>query len=181
MNSIRSTLALRYAKAFLNVFKSTLGQQENASLEKCAQFLDSHLSWLFLCNLSLIPLASKERMIDEVCKQYGLVAAYTTLFLLLVQHQRVFLFSTILRIIKKEYMRDAKIYEFKVESSCILSVEQKISLEAALQQQLGDVTVDCDYCVNPALIAGIAVKSETLVWEDSIRKYLITIGNSVRC
>lgn len=181
MNSTQSTLVKRYAKAFLGVFKSSIQRKEIDQLEACAQFLENHHSWLFLCNLSLIPMQVKQRSIDAICKQYQLPAAYSMLFLLLIQHQRVFLLPDILCGIKKEFMQLSNIQVFTIESSCALSDAHMQALEKVLRQELPDADITCTYSVNPDLIAGLAISSTTLRWEKSVRNDLIALRNSVRC
>lgn len=178
MNRLRDRLARRYARAFLNVFSTTLSSSDLENLKKMAKFLSKHSHACFLMELSLLPEDVKIKAIIDVCKRFNLSDPCHKLWLLLVKHQRASLFPDVLYLIVELYQRDANIMTFTVSSSMALSDHQKQKIEKFLHTHVKG-SVLCSYILDQKLIAGIRLQSDSLLWENSIQRSLRMLQESL--
>ena len=178
MNRLRDRLARRYARAFLNVFSSSLSPQDLESFKEMARFLTKHSHACFLMELSLLPEQTKIKAVTDLCKQFKLPAFCQKLWMLLIKHQRTSLLPEILYLIVDLHQHDAHIMTFTVSSSVDLSDQQKQKIEKFLHTHVKG-SVSCSYVLDKKLIAGIRLQSDSLLWENSVQGSLRMLHESL--
>ncbi len=179
MNMLHTTLALKYTKAFMNVFIEDITKKDIESLDQCAQFLSKKQDLLFFLNISLINTTEKERHIEKICETFNLSSPYKKLCMLVIQHQRSILLPIIFIMIKDLYMKIKKEYHFTITTSQELTAIQKIDVQNFLKHNVSG-NISCEYTIDLSLIAGIRMSNGVLLWEDSIKKRLKKFKNALR-
>ena len=86
---------------------------------------------------------------------------------LLERHNRLMLLPDILYEVVALYKTWHNIECCVVQSACVLTAEQKMSLKNILENKIG-TTLRCAYELDSSLIAGIRVLGENFVYEDSV-------------
>ncbi|MBV8660665.1 MAG: ATP synthase F1 subunit delta [Candidatus Dependentiae bacterium] len=167
----QSELAKKYAQAYLNVFGEQHTFQDFCSMWRASQFLSEHHSLLFYLSLSMIHEVDKKRFIDLFFEKFHLFDSLKQLFYLLLKNKHIFLATDILRDIYALYKIKNKISDLQVTSSSDLSEEQIEEIKDFFTKLSGQHVV-IRYSVDPGLIAGLRLQSDTLLWEYSIAQQL---------
>lgn len=167
----QSETAKKYAVAYLNVFGDQHTFEDFCSMWRASQFLLEHHSLLFYLSLSMIHEVDKKRFIDMFFEKFHLFDSLKQLFYLLLQNKHVFLATDVLRDIYGLYKIQHNISDLQVISSSDLS-EEKIEEIKNFFTKLSGQHVVVRYSVNPGLIAGIRLQTDTLLWEYSIAQQL---------
>ncbi len=167
----QSELAKKYAHAYLNVFGDQHTFQDFCSLWRASQFLSEHHSLLFYLSLSMIHEVDKKRFIDMFFEKFHLFDSLKQLFYLLLHNKHIFLAADVLRDIYGLYKIKHNIADLQVTSSSDLS-DEKIEEIKQFFTKLSGQRVEIRYAVNPGLVAGIRLQTETLLWECSIAQQL---------
>lgn len=167
----QSELAKKYAKAYLNVFGEQHTFQDFCSMWRASQFLSEHHSLLFYLSLPMIHEVDKKRFIDLFFEKFHLFDSLKQLFYLLLKNKHIFLATDVLRDIYTLYKIKNKISDLQVTSSSDLS-EEKIEEIKDFFTKLSGQHVVVRYSIDPELIAGLRLQSDTLLWEYSIAQQL---------
>ena len=147
--------------------------------KEAADFLKKRPHAFFLMELSLLPEQVKLNAIDMLCDRFSLPEGCKKLCLLLIKDQRISLLHDIFIFILLLREKDLKIMHFKLSSSVELSDSQKKQIEQFLDKQI-DGSIDCVYRIDTSLIAGIRLQSRSLLWEQSVKKRLRVLQESLR-
>lgn len=179
MNRVKSILARRYAQAFLGVFSEQITVSNLDNFKQASIFLKQRPHGMFLMELSLVPEKVKNKLLDDLCRQFTLPEGCKKLCLLLIKHQRITLLSDIFSDIIFFKEQDLHITHFNVTSSLQLSDEQRKQVVHFLDKRVHG-SIDCTYQVDTSLIAGIRLQSASFLWEKSIKKRLRALQESLR-
>jgi F-type H+-transporting ATPase subunit delta len=163
-------IAKRYAQAFLNLYVKKMDRESMENTLILADFLDKHRSVFYY-----LYVASKDADItNELLRLFEdaqLPKEFTALIDLLIEDKRVFLFSRVLRQIHDLYLRRMNVVQFTIESAVTLTEDERGQVKVFLEHQTRK-EIRATYKVDPSLIAGLRVYSDTLGFEYSIRKEL---------
>ena len=168
----QSPVARKYAQAYLNVFGDQHTFQDFCSLWRACQFLSEHHSLLFYLSLPMIQEVDKKRFIDIFFEKFHLFDSLKQLFYLLLKNKHIFLTIDVLQDIYSLYKIKNNISELQISSSSDLSEEKIEEIKSFFIKLSGLSHVVVRYSVNPSLIAGIRLQSETYLWEYSIARQL---------
>lgn len=168
----QSPVARKYAQAYLNVFSDQHTFEDFCSLWRASQFLSEHHSLLFYLSLPMIHETDKKRFIDLFFEKFHLFDSLKQLFYLLLKNKHIFLAIDVLQDIYSLYKMQYGISELKISSSLDLSEEKIAEITNFFIKLSGLERVVVHCSVNPALIAGIRLQSETYLWEYSVAQQL---------
>ncbi len=169
-------LARRYAQAYVNLFGSSLTLEAALRLPVVASILEKHRSLLILAGLHATQERSKSQ-IKDLFKIAGFDASlYSSLLELVASHNRLGLMPGILRNIYKRYFDMRGIMHFTIESALPLYDEERDALLAFLRKKTAK-EIQYTLVVNPALIAGIKMYSDTLGYEHSVQQKLYELSS----
>ncbi len=99
---------------------------------------------------------------------------FITLTRTLIEHKRIWLAAAVFRRLFALYKERTGLHQFVVRSSHELTDELRIEVERFLARAAGQGSI-YTYTVDNRLIAGIRMQSDTLLWENSVRKQLNTV------
>lgn len=167
----RSDIAKKYAQAYLNVCGQEHTYQDFCSMWRAAQFLSEHHSLLFYLSLSMINEIDKKRFIDLFFEKFHLFPSLKQLFYLLLKNKHINLAADTLRDIYALYKIQHNIVDLQVTSAGDLSEKQIEEIRNFFIQRSGQKPF-IHHHVNPSLIAGIRLQTETYLWEYSIAQHL---------
>ncbi len=173
-------LAYKYANAFLNVYNDRLNFDDIKRINSALEFLPEHPRALFLLQVPMITQAMKEKWIVYFCQRFGLVDPLKNLITLLLKHKRAYLLITVLKAIVDRYQKRHTIENIIVKSSVPLPEKYRHEIERFINQHIMGIQ-QYHYKVDPGLIAGIRIQSDTVLWEYSMNKRLRDIAHANSC
>lgn len=171
MNNQERLLSRRYAKAFFNVYEEQIDFDDFYALERAEKFFVERKEINFFMKISSLSSKAKQDALVSISQQIGLKSIFLKLLFLLIEKKRSSFFPEIFKQLRLELKRRKSITEWMITSSIVLSDLQKDTLEVFLKKTVGMHTV-CTYKQNQALIAGVRIQSDTLLWEDSLQQRL---------
>lgn len=171
MNKNATILARKYALAFIHVFGNQLTTDTILNCTKAQQNLAKHKQLDFFLRMPFIDDAIKRKALSAIVRSSELPEIFDRLLELLLAHKRTYLFAMILGRIQQMGMELKNIDAFTIASSHPLTEQQHQELIAFLTRQTGR-TIISKQTIDPTLLAGLSMKSNTLRWEHSLKRYL---------
>jgi ATP synthase F1 delta subunit len=164
-------LAKKYAQAFLDTYAHLVTDEVIQAVKAAALFLAKRNDSLFFLRLSVINEDTKKSMLLEVARLFDLQKSLAPLLELLARHNRAFLLKDVLEQMCILYNERMNIMEFNVDGVYALNENELLQIRQFLAAKTGKKIVLYPG-IEPSLIAGISIKSSTLMWEFSVRKQL---------
>ncbi|TET33957.1 ATP synthase F1 subunit delta [Candidatus Dependentiae bacterium] len=164
-------IARKYARAFFAVFGDVVTDKLAQNIDQAVQFLSTHRRALFLFKVPVIDRSVKVRGLEEFCDRFALGKSIQKLLVLLLDERRSSKFVLVLRAISALYRKKNNMVAITVASSYTLTDEQRATIEAFMAQRIAGKK-SYTYTIDPALIAGVRVYSDTFLWELSVAKQL---------
>jgi F-type H+-transporting ATPase subunit delta len=175
----QSSLAKKYARAFLSIAQDSITLATIDNMKSLAHYLKEHRETLFYLKLSSINDDIKQEVLKRLYARFELSSMLEGLTHLLAMHKRFFLLPSILEQIVKLYCEEKSIAEYKISSVVPLTESQKNSLHAFIGRKTGTTPL-LTYTLDPTLLAGIRVQGDLIVWEHSLRKQLRAIETAFK-
>lgn len=179
MNPTYAPLARKYAVAFLNVAGDKFDQKDLQLLETVTNFFIAHRTIVLLFNLPGAKKNTINQVLEKLFGDFHTKELFKRLVTLLLQHHRAFLLPDVLHQISDVYKQRAGITQFQVRSSHELDERQLQGALAFLRRVTGKQVL-YEYRVDAALIAGLRLQSDTLLWEHSVKKQLLSASQALR-
>lgn len=174
----RYRLALRYAKAFLNLFWHYLKETDCELYEEAQKFFKNRAKTCFLLNLGLFSPTLKHEALNLMRCELKLPPIFNKLFVLLIEHGRSELFELFFKALIQELQARREEAHFVVHYTGTGGLEdaQKNLIVNFLERKT-EKKVLCSYKQNDLLIAGLRLQSEQFLWDISVQARL----NRIRC
>jgi ATP synthase F1 delta subunit len=174
MKNRNAQLAYKYARAFLNVYADQALVDEQLQSKRLTEFFHNHKQLHFFLKLPERFYNVQKIIIDRLADTLHLGQPLRSLFLLLLEHQRMYLIPEICK--KVNELIDAKNGRIRcmIASWPTLNEKQKTTMRAFAQKKIGSGVI-ATYSEDPGLIAGVSLTTDSLQWEYSVRKKLATI------
>ena len=177
---IRAVITSRkYAQAFLNLFIDSITPEIYSQLVALQEYLRRHRNALIVFSLPHIPIEPKLKLLDELGIPLTPYAPLKKLFEILIKHDRAQLAPEVLNLICEYYRKRKNIISFEIQSSHELNEESVATIKKFLAHSTGKTIMGVQH-VNTDLIAGLRMKSDTLLWEYSIRKQMNELAQTVK-
>jgi F-type H+-transporting ATPase subunit delta len=164
-------IARKYAQAFFAVYGDSVTDTLIKNIDKAIQFLSAHRRALFLLKIPIIDQSVKIEGLEKLCERFHLGENIKKLLILLFDKRRPSHFVPVLRTIAALYRKKNHIVSITVASSSLLADEQRAMIESSLAEWI-EGNKRYTYIIDPALIAGLRIYSDTFLWECSIAKQL---------
>jgi F-type H+-transporting ATPase subunit delta len=136
-----------------------------------AKLLESHPRLGGVLLRPFLATAKKAAIVREVLEREGVSPKTRRFLLLLVQHRRLEILSSVVRDLPAMWKERQGVRTFEVRSAFPLSDRQKARLEAELRR-LEEKPVHCAYGLDPGLVGGLLVKRGNLVYDVSLKGQL---------
>lgn len=166
-----SVLARKYATAFFIVADDAFDEHDYEYAGQLEQFFIAHRSALGLLNVPILESSAIHEVVSGLASNFHSAHFFKRLVLLLIRQRRVLILPMVLYYIRELYCKRAHIVEFDIASSHELSDDERKTLTKLLANATG-MRIRPTYNIDPKLIAGIRMQSDTLGWEHSVRKQL---------
>jgi ATP synthase F1 delta subunit len=169
MTPSRIDVSKKYALAYINVFKEDLDISILDKLKVAHRFLAEHKNMLFLLALYETSNEEKHEIITKFIAFFDLPKSLCKLFYLLMKNKHINLLADVLRDVYCFYKVKYGIEDLEIRSSSELSQDSQKELQdffAGFSDKKYKINIEQD----AQLIAGIRMKSDTLLWEHSIAK-----------
>lgn len=171
-----SSLAVKYARAFLIVFKDAVSDTLIDDVDRILEQLHD------IENItSSLKVLSYEGSINSgafefFLRYFKIGKPLDKLIGLLSHHKRLYMVQEVLQAVKNLYQKDNGIVSCTMTSACELDDEQKRIFEKFASRHLGN-RVRTVWRIDRNLIAGIGIKTDDFLWEDSVAKRLRAARN----
>ena len=178
MTHVEVLLAKRYAAAYLNVHAASFTAQNLPALQSLQDFLSQNEELLVLLRLPAVPLTLKLEELKKIIHSYGIPESLVDLVRLVLARGRAELLPEVLKQIRVIYYERHKIM------SCVIATSHPVTPSALeiIQRFITRKTgwnIIYTHVVDPSLIAGIRVSSDSILWEYSLRKQLNNVSLSL--
>lgn len=171
MNPVVKKLAKKYALAFYDLYKKKITSSLVTRCQALASLLQEKKQLLSLLTLPVVSDDVQKTLLQALIKKAALPSFFSGLIDLLIEQKRIALLPAIFDELVQVYYDDNHIMLFAISSSHTLSQSQLKVLKQFLAVRTGDDII-YTYSVDPKLIAGVRMQSNTLLWEYSIKKSL---------
>lgn len=166
----RAVLIKKYAIAFINWCGEKISRADYIHIDQCAHDFKKNRWALFFLKMPLLSDETKKELLEKYLRdEYQLPDCCFDIINLLIDHKRGELLPLVFAQAAALYRKKHRIMPFYIASSAPLHEKQKTQLVNFLAQQTGCDIIE-KYTIDPALIAGIKMQSETFLWEYSIDK-----------
>jgi F-type H+-transporting ATPase subunit delta len=125
-------------------------------------------------NIALFDKFKRSEAIKTFFVQFGLNGIFDELIDLLIDDKRITLLIDVLEFIVRRYKSDFNIMDFVIVSSHQLTDKEQNQIKNFLERKTKK-KVQYKIKVDPNLIAGLKIYSETLLWEHSIYSQLTSL------
>ena len=170
----KEIIARKYAKAFLSIFIDKISLKDFNTIKKLEKFFSEHKKTLFFLSIPNISSEQKYTLLVKLFKEFETFEHLDSLIRLLLDHKRIFLIKDVLKHIIILYKELKNIMLFNITSSHQLDESSLEILEKFLATKTSKSIIS-QYKIDKNLIAGIRLKSYTLLWEYSIQKQCETL------
>lgn len=171
MNREASLIAKKYAQALLNLYDD---QFDLAVVQQCralATHLQSHPHIGFFLRMSALDDTVKQEALCTLYLQFELPPAIDLLIKVLSAHKRIYLCQDVLCAIYEDYLERHGILEFKIISAHALSQSDVQVMQQFLAHNTGQTIIYTSH-IDRALIAGVRLISQNILWQYSIANQL---------
>lgn len=175
----RFILSRKYATAFLHVYGTTMTMDDYQSLQVFKRAWDNHPEWLHALAIPTVSLERKMTLLERMLAAYQVMPDSMQLMKLLITDKREILISPVIAMICASYLKRAGIVMCTLLSSHALTEHERSIVQQFIARQVG-YHIIYDYTVDPSLIAGIKVVSDTFMWEYSVARQLREVELSSR-
>jgi len=175
VNVVQQLLARRYARAFFNVYGTMVVETDFEGLERARIFFVQHKNINFFMKLSSLDAAVKKSAVKVLLKDLGLSPIFSKVLSLLIDEKRTYFLPEFFYQLRNEFKKVKGVTEWKISSSQDLSEDDQKIIEAFLKKTSKN-DIYCVYECNNALIAGVRMQSDELLWENSVRQRLQRIA-----
>jgi F-type H+-transporting ATPase subunit delta len=170
-------IAYKYAIAFLNVYNGRLTFDDIKNIDEAAQFLSKHRRALFLLKVPIIKQRVKQEGLHNICRRFKLVDEVYNLVTLLLKHKRAYLLADVFKAIVYWYQRRHNITNILIKSSMLLPQSYRDDIVHFVDRHVSGIK-QYRFEIDPTLIAGIRIQSDTILWENSIDKRLRELAHA---
>jgi len=170
----KDIIARKYAKAFLHIFIDKMTLNDFHTIKKLESFFSNHKKTLFFLSIPNINPEQKYTLLVKLLKQFEAFEHLEALIRLLLNHKRVFLIKDVLKQIILLYKELKNIMLFNITSSDQLDESSLEIIEKFLATNSGK-NIIWQHKIDKNLVAGIRLKSDSLLWEYSIQKQCKTL------
>lgn len=171
-----SLIARRYAQACMSVFGGTITEQEVQAFPVIADILEKYRSLLIFVGIP----STQERSMNQIYELFKFAGCTSQpcqrLIDLLVADKRMILLPQILKIWHELFLSSRGIMHFTIESAVPLTENECERYVRFLRNKLSQ-EVQYTLKVNPELIAGIKMYSNTWGFEHSIQQRLYELAS----
>lgn len=165
----KKIISLKYAKAFINLYLDTISLDSFNNIKKLEKFFDTRKKAIYFLSVPNIKTETKCKLLAEIFEKFELEKILAPLIKILATHKRLFLIDEILKNIRLLYKENKNIMIFEITSSHQINTQDLEVIEKFLEFKTGKKII-YNYNLDKSLIAGIKLKSGTLLWEYSILK-----------
>jgi ATP synthase F1 delta subunit len=165
-------VAKKYAQAFVHVYGKELAVETFDQIRVFEDFLATQRGILLALTLAALSTQVRDQLVQKIVQQFQLPHHVQRLIAVLIQHKRLVLLRSVLKNIRKMYAVEQGIMDVSIGSSHPLEAAQRQHLCAFAQAMSGAKKIKASFVLMPEMISGIRIKSDTYLWEQSIRKLL---------
>lgn len=164
-------IAKKYAVAFLNLY---FDQMTNEFINKILKLkkilLINRLFYIYL-RIPNISYFIKKKVLNKISQALDLDRPIKKMLFVLLDQGRIEILDIILHQIMIFYRKRKGIDFFKILSSSVLSDSEKKRV-INFVENMSKKEIISDFIVDPKLICGLRIQSNTFLWERSIAKQL---------
>ena len=175
MKNVEEILACRYAQAYNRVLGDALSLELAERLPLIADVIETQRSLLIYAGLKDTTKESKQKISELFTVAGAQEKLFDPLIDLVAEHRRLTLLPRILRMMYAYYLEVQGIMHFTIESAVTLTDEERDEFVQFLKKKT-DKEIRYTLTINPALIAGIKMYSDTLGYEYSVQQRLSLIS-----
>jgi len=166
-----SLIARRYAQAFIHCFSPLFSSDIIDTLHETSLVLEKQKKQFFFIDLFFMRTSEQKAVEKTIVEQLPPIPAMQQLVHLLMVDKRLALLPRVIKYVTQLLLQQQRIMPITIETFPELREQEKEQLISAFSRKIG-YQLRPTFVVNKNLIAGIKMKSATLLWEQSIDQQL---------
>jgi ATP synthase F1 delta subunit len=163
--------AKKYALAYTSLYFSELNDNSIQNFLNLANFLKNNSSFYAYLSIPHLAFGEKQNFVTKLSEAFKLTQNQYHLASLLLKNKKIEMLGPVLQKIVTEYNNRKGIIKLKVYTSHDVNDIQKRIISEFIKSKL-KINAIIDFLINKNLVCGIKIKSENLLWEKSVVKYL---------
>ena len=171
--------AMRYAQAFFSIYKESISIQDYRHLRVAVHALKMDKRLTNSMRMPFMYAHASDSLAHKIVALLHLPDYFALLCTMLIRHKQLGILDTVLqKIITLIEQHNRILY-------CVLSSSHQLSNDDVATfidyfARITDKKIVYDTVIDPTLIAGVRIQSDTTVWESSVRKQLQQLELAVR-
>ena len=168
----KKIIALKYARAYLNLYFDALQDHHVQAIADLQRFVRANVAAIAYLNLPGISDELWPQFLEKVKRHFVLPDSLYHLMSVLRERQKLMLLPHVMDALLQEFWQWKRVLHFDITSSHPLEEHQKESLIAFLTKKTGAAQIKATFAVDASLICGICLRSETYMFEHSVAREL---------
>ncbi len=168
---IDTTVAKKYAQAFMHIFPKACGFNDLKKIGAAQLFLQTHKKILFFLQLPQFDQERRKSMVADLIDYFSLPHDFSAIIMLLIQHNRSFYIPAVLQWISQLYEEQEGLLKFSIKSTQDINDHQISSIKKFLEHLVHKKIIGIP-SLDSSLIAGLRLQSSDYLWEYSVRKQI---------
>ncbi|MBI2353092.1 ATP synthase F1 subunit delta [Candidatus Dependentiae bacterium] len=160
-------IAKKYALAYLNKYQNDLLSEDMIAFNEVYLFFNQHHNFTQLLNIMNTDKKIMNKLFEKICHHFFLPESAKLLMELLVKHRRLNYLNDVIQDICCLYKIRKNIEMVSISSADELSAETVKELETFFERE-SQKKVETILSVDKALIAGVRLQSNFLLWDYSV-------------
>lgn len=178
MKYSQSVPAKRYARAYVQEYGDILTLQDIEQMKLVMSFCRNHHNFMSLVSLLASKQVQRHELINDMFEHFSLPETLKKLADLLVARKKLTLFAAVLQDICCLYLHEHNLLDVTIYSATELTQAEQQQFEQFFTK-LSDKKIISRVVHDEALIAGVRMQSDVLLWEHSIAARIRLLSQQV--
>jgi len=178
MKYSQSLTAKKYAKAYVQQYGDSLTVQDVERMKSVMRFCREHHNFMSLVSLLTTRQVQRHELIDDMFEHFSLPENLKKLVDLLVTRKKLPLFAAVLQDICCLFLNAHNLLEVTIYTATELTLEEQQQFEQFFTK-LSKKKIMSQVVIDEALIAGVRMQSDILLWEHSVAARIRLLSEQV--
>ena len=172
-------IARKYATAYFKQYHHEFSDASIMQLRTIFNFCHTQKTLFSYLTIPTLALDIKSRIIEIIAHKLAIDVSFKKLLFILIKERRLELTCPIIKHIIRLYQTKFGILEVHINSSHPLDNEEEKNIIAFIRKKTGAQQILPNFTINPILISGLRIYTDTWLWESSVHQLLKTATFSV--
>lgn len=170
-NVLPDVIAKKYAEAFVTLYLKDISADYLNKISALGSFFKRNRYAYVYLRIPTIPRKVKNKALERIAAFFDLQVKMKRLMYVLLDDDRISILDRVIKFIEIVYRKKKGIEVFKAISSHPLSKEERDNVCLFIKNNTKNKIL-AKFLVDPKLIIGLRIQSNSFLWERSVEKQL---------